>query len=132
MSALYRFNGSICSDLDELRIFLEDILYSLKKYICDEETIYDIRLILDELMVNGVLHGNKKDKCKCVCLEIVLHSDSITIRVSDEGCGVKFDFDSYDYNSLKCSGRGLILVRALTDDLVFNKNEIIVTKRVSL
>ena len=128
----YIFQGTISSDINEIAPFINSALLNIKEIIFDEEIIFDIKLILDELIVNGVLHGNKRNSCKYVSLNISLIDDSIVIQVIDEGDGIDFNFDDYDYSSLKTSGRGLILVRALSDRLILNNNEIIAIKNVSL
>lgn len=128
----YIFQGTISSDINEIGPFINSALLNIKEIIFDEEIIFDIKLILDELIVNGVLHGNKRNSCKYVSLNISLIDDSIVIQVIDEGDGIDFNFDDYDYSSLKTSGRGLILVRALSDRLILNNNEIIAIKNVSV
>lgn len=128
MDAIYTYQGAVSSELEQIKPFVEDVLKRIKEYIFDEETIFDLKLILDELVVNGALHGNELNQEKYVYLNVVLKDTSITIRVVDEGCGI-IEYSSNDcFNSEKCSGRGLILVEALTDKLVFNKNEVIVLK----
>lgn len=130
MDTVYKYNGSVCSDLLQLKDFLENILCNLENYIFDEDTMFDLKLILDELMVNGIIHGNEKDEDKYVHLNIILKESSIIIKVVDEGCGIDCDLNNYDYNNLKSFGRGLILVKALTDNLILNKNEITVVKKL--
>ncbi|WP_138159459.1 ATP-binding protein [Peptoniphilus catoniae] len=130
MDTIYKYKGTVRGDLGELRPFLDSAMINLKKYIYNEETIFDLKLILQELMVNGLIHGNLRDIHKQIKLTIYLRQSSITIKVEDEGEGVDFDFNSYDYKKRSSGGRGLILVKALTDTLVFNKNKVIVMKRI--
>lgn len=130
MDTIYKYKGTVRGDLEELRPFLDSAMINLKKYIYNEETIFDLKLILQELMVNGLIHGNLRDIHKQIKLTIYLRRSSITIKVEDEGEGVDFDFNSYDYKKRSSGGRGLILVKALTDTLVFNKNKVIVMKRI--
>lgn len=130
MQLVYGYEGFICSDLKEVKPFLNETLLKLKNFISDEEVLYDIKLILDELIVNGILHGNCKDICKYVYLKVILRESSITIAVRDEGVGINYDFEDIEFSSDKCCGRGLILVKALTDSLVLDKNTIIVMKKL--
>ncbi|CDZ75385.1 Hypothetical protein ING2D1G_1247 [Peptoniphilus sp. ING2-D1G] len=130
MNTIYKFNGTICSDLAKLKDFLNITLCDLRKYILDEEVMFDLRLILDELIINGMVHGNSCDKCKNVNLTINLKPHSILIKVEDEGDGIEYDFDEYDYRSRKSCGRGLVIVQALSDSLIFNKNEVTVLKKL--
>ncbi|RVU54640.1 ATP-binding protein [Anaerosphaera multitolerans] len=128
MENIFSFKGTVTSDLSEVRPFLKNVLVGLRDHIPDEELMFDLRLILDELVINGVIHGNQENEEKCVSLNVTIENNAIIIKVKDEGCGIKYDFNSYDFRDLKCCGRGLLLVKALTDSLVLNKNEIIVVK----
>lgn len=130
MNSIYNFQGSVCSDLALVKDFLKKTIFNLEKFIMDEEIIYDIRLIINELVVNGALHGNELNEEKKVFLKIDLDRDSIKILVRDEGSGIDYDSSSYDCNSLKCSGRGLFIVEALTDNLVLKGNEVIAIKNI--
>ena len=58
--------------------------------------MFDIRLILNELIINSVVHGNEFNRNKCVnlCLEVV--GNTIRIEVADRRKGIDFDISSYD------------------------------------
>lgn len=129
MDAVYKFRGSVHSDLKCVKSFLESALSSLNHYIYDEELLFEIRLILDELVINGVLHGNESDWHKKVYLNVTLSEDSVIIKVRDEGSGVVYQEEAYDPLDLKTSGRGLIIVQALTDDLILQDNQVIAIKK---
>ncbi len=122
------FNQSVASDINLVKLFLRDALEILHEYNLDEEQSVDVKLILNELVLNGVIHGNKGDVSKKVNLKIFSDQGELIFIVKDEGCGCKFSFDSYNYEEKLCTGRGLVLVRALTDDLILNDNEIIAVK----
>ena len=130
MDLIYKFRGSVNSDLSKVKPFLDSMMYDLNNFIFNQDTLFDIKLILDELIINSVLHGNNKDCLKNVYLSVNLLKDSIVIKVKDEGCGITYNFNDYDFKNLKCSGRGLLLVKALTDSLVLNNNEVIVKKKL--
>lgn len=130
MTTTFEYEGKVKSDLDQLKSFLENAVLNLKEYICDEDTMFDLKLILDELMVNSLFHGNKKDSKKDISLSIRINDESVIIDIEDEGNGVDFDFDNYDFTSRSSSGRGLILVKALTDSLTFDKNRVTAVKKI--
>ncbi len=130
MEVIYSFSGSVKSDLDSVKIFLKTILEKLTEYIDDEDLFFDIRLILNELIVNGAIHGNCENINKLVFLTLILDQEGIKINVKDEGCGINHEIDSYDVEDMKCSGRGLILVEALTDSLILDRNEIFAVKYI--
>lgn len=128
MRTIYTYNGSANSDLNSIQTFLNNISENLLKYIHDDEQFFDIKLILNELVVNGATHGNKNSIDKKVFLDMELTSRGIKIQVRDEGSGIDFDIKSYDVNERKCSGRGLVIVDALTDNLICRENEVIAVK----
>lgn len=130
MKTLYRFNGSIRSNLNEVKPIVDETLFDLKNFIQCENSLFDIKLILDELVINSVLHGNENNFLKNVYLSVCLRTDEVEIRVKDEGEGISYDFDSYNINDLKSTGRGLLLVRALTDKFIMHGNEVIAVKHL--
>jgi serine/threonine-protein kinase RsbW len=116
----FTYNGSICSDLNLIKNFIDEILNKLDKAINDDETLFDIRIILNELVINT----------KCVDLALEVKNRQVKIEVKDEGVGINFDFESYDPEELKFGGRGLVLVRGLSDELYIDKNKIIAIKNL--
>ncbi len=128
MKTIYCFEGSIKSNLNEVKPLVEETLFDLKNFIKCESSLFDIRLILDELVINSILHGNKNNFLKNVYLSVLLKDNEVEIRVKDEGKGVFFDFSNYDAEDLKCTGRGLVLVKELTDRFILHGNEVIAIK----
>lgn len=124
----YTYQGSICSDLELVKGFVENILRELSKMIDSEDIMFEIRLILNELILNGIFHGNKHVESKQVKIAIKIDEYKIIINVKDEGAGIQHDFKSYDPMELKCKGRGLILVEGLSDELILNKNKVTAIK----
>ena len=130
MDTLYKFKGFVNSDLSLIKNFLDSAMKDLNPFIRDQEKLFDIKVILNELVVNGAMHGNKEDLDKKVCLKLILDSDSLKIIVKDEGRGVDFDTALYDCTQKRCNGRGLLIVEALTDQLILNDNEVIAIKNL--
>ena len=121
---------SIRSDLCEIKITLENILGRLCQIIHDESLLFDVKLILNELIINSAIHGNKQDKDKNINLHLQVDNHVIKIEITDEGSGFCYDKDSYDPMVLKCCGRGLILVDGLSDEFYVNKNKVISIKYI--
>ena len=76
-----------------------------------------------EAVGNAIVHGNKCDSSKQVEIRFLIHQDSLTIHVHDEGEG--FDAttlpDPLDpENILKPYGRGVFLIKNLMDQVSFN------------
>ena len=130
MDTLYKFKGFVNSDLSLIKNFLDSAMKDLNPYITDQEKLFDIKVILNELVVNGAMHGNEEDLNKKVCLKLILDRNSLKIIVKDEGRGVDFDTTLYDCTQKRCNGRGLLIVEALTDQLILNDNEVIAIKNL--
>ncbi len=110
------------------------------KFSLANEQCFDIKIILSELLQNAIKHGNECDNNKKIHLDIWFKEQSKTlgIRVKDQGCGfdspIKFKANSLSEGEpmLNESGRGLSIVKALSDDVNFNTkgNTITVLKKI--
>jgi len=127
----FKFQGSVCSDLHDTKIFINKVLSYLEEIICDKNLMFDIRLILNELIINSVIHGNKLNREKCVNLILEIIENSIRIEVVDEGQGIDFSIEDYNPEELKCCGRGLLIVNGLSDEVHIDKNRIVAIKHIS-
>ena len=126
----FNYTGSVCSDLGLIKNFLDEIITKLNMIIANGDTMFDIKLILNELVINGVFHGNECEDTKCVKLSLVVKDKRIIIEVEDEGQGIDYDFSDYNPLDLKCSGRGLVLVKGLSDELIVHQNRITAIKNI--
>lgn len=127
----YLYEGTVCSDLETIRGFIDRTLCNLSAIIKDRDTMFDIKIILNELIVNGALHGNQCVISKCVRLQLEMIDDKLTIVVEDEGKGIDYDICNYDPKDLKTWGRGLVLVNGLSDEFHVEKNRVISVKHIS-
>lgn len=127
----FKYSGIVCSDLDMIKSFVDEVLIKIGGLIKNNDTMFDIRLILNELVINGVLHGNDCITSRCVKLSLELKEDKITIQVEDEGNGIDFDFKTYDPTELNCGGRGLVLVNGLSDEFYIQKNKVTAIKHIN-
>ncbi len=100
--------------------------------------IFEMKLILSELLFNAVIHGNNCDRNKYVIMKLEASEGSISVTIKDEGSGFNYrsliqNFNSED-NLFRESGRGIRLVFKLADNLIFNEagNEIKFSKRIGL
>jgi len=101
----------------------------------DESDIDDLSISLTELVNNAIHHGNRDDITKNVTVTFDVDQKKLTISIKDEGTGfnpnrLRNPLDPE--NLLAEDGRGLYLVRELTDDLEFkiskSGTEIIISK----
>ncbi len=83
----------------------------------------NVRAALGEAINNAILYGNREDRVKRVSVAAVLQPGSLTVTVTDEGAG----FDPASIvdptllgNRQRSQGRGLFLIRSLSDEVDFN------------
>lgn len=109
---MYQFYGTVSSNIESVEVFVDRIIENLENYF-PNEMIFNIRLVLNELLLNSASHGNLYSKDKKVKLYIAISEDTIKLRVEDEGIGLL----SICSNKSMCKlgGRGLKIVEALTD-----------------
>lgn len=87
-----------------------------------EDDLFDLRLCLEEALINAVKHGNKLQKNKEVYLKIKVSPQSIELEIKDAGSG--FDYRNIPVptdkeNLEKTSGRGIFLIKELMDKVEF-------------
>lgn len=97
----------------------------VRKYEISNEKYPNILICLTEAMSNAIVHGNKSDKAKKVSILAKRESDSIVLRVKDEG-------DGFDYSNLPDptipenieapGGRGIFVIKSLSNKCVFHNN----------
>lgn len=122
---MYKVNKRIPSCLEEVKKNVTQVLNDLNKLIDNEELLFNIRLILNELVINGVEHGNCFDKTKYIDFSIYMDEKEIIIKVKDQGGGIKYSKSSYNPQCLKNCGRGLYIVKSLSKELMIEDNEVI-------
>ena len=110
------FEDNIKLSLEEVSTFTKEIIDKLQASGIDEDALFDVRLCLEEALINAVKYGNKKDPSKRVFIRIVSEPDKIEMEVKDEGQG--FDYErlplpTEDQNLEKLSGRGVFLIKNL-------------------
>jgi serine/threonine-protein kinase RsbW len=113
---------SIPSLSENIRI-VESFIDNVKEKFDLNDDIYgNIMIAVTESVNNAIIHGNQSNKDKNVFLELNMEDNTIVFNISDEGNG-------FDYYSLpdptapenidKPGGRGIFLMKALSDELSF-------------
>ncbi len=106
----------------------------------DEDDLTKIGMAVRESMVNAVVHGNRYNANKKVRFSVSKNSESLTVRIADEGEG--FDFESLPdplagENLFRSSGRGIFLIRSFMDEFQIRRlapsglEVVLVKRRVS-
>lgn len=105
---------------------LENFIESLREaYHIGEDTFANILVATTEAVNNAIMHGNKLDEKKTVYVNLeVENKTKLHFTIADEGTG--FDYDSLPDPTLpenleKPCGRGVFIMRQLSDQFIVNK-----------
>lgn len=119
----YKIEKKVQSDISIVKNVVEDILLHIRDGLNDIN-FFNTKLILNELIINGVKHGNLEDVSKSLNINVFINNSCLIIKVSDEGKGIKYNhkkLNEYDYSE---TGRGLMIVEGLSDKLDVDGNTI--------
>ncbi len=119
-------------NVSKVEPFVHDVA---TRYNLSPDTQGNILVSLTEAVTNAVLHGNQGDCRKNVSISLRRKQDALAISVSDEGPG--FDPnqvpDPTAVDHLECcGGRGLFLMRHLSDECRFERGGRTVEMRFKL
>jgi serine/threonine-protein kinase RsbW len=123
-----KFEVEFKSDIGTSQKIINDILQKLDDYLSTDD-IFDLRLILNELVSNSIIHGNKRDSRKHIRLKLIMMENVIDLTVSDEGEGIRIKGQKIP-DSKNINGRGLLLVKGLTDTFEITGNSVRVTRKI--
>ncbi len=90
----------------------------------DDDKKNDVLLVLNEAVMNAIVHGNKNDPEKHVTILALLNSRKLTFKVRDEGGGFDPSMlpDPLDpENLLKPGGRGVFLIHHYANEVHYSK-----------
>jgi len=105
----------IPSDYTRGREVQTRILDEVGKFKYNSDSLFAIKLSLEEAMVNAIKHGNKLDGNKKVYIEALVGPGQTEVIIEDEGPGfdrVEVPDPTAHENLEKCSGRGILLIEA--------------------
>ena len=116
---------SFPSRIQAVSPFVQQLMHFIAKARSTDGSEMDIEIALSEALENAIVHGNREDPDKLVYLTCRCTPDGeVSITVQDEGEG----FDSgalpdptAPENRLRTSGRGIYLMKALMDEIHFEK-----------
>lgn len=110
------------SDLREINLPKQTILSELDRHQYSEESIFGIKLALEEALTNAVKHGNRSDPDKKVIVRYAVTSDRMVVIVRDEGGGFLPENvpDCLSPDRLPVpNGRGILLMKAYMDEVCY-------------
>ena len=110
------------SNISEVEKFVEQLR---EEQQINDDVYGNILIAITEAVNNCIIHGNKNDRSKSVVVTAHLQDDLLTLRAADEGKG--FDFEhlpdpTAPQNLEKTTGRGVFLMRQLSDILKYTNN----------
>lgn len=127
---------SFIMELNEV-VQIKNVIKKLREKLAEvdipQETLWDIQLVVTEVLGNAFLHGTKGLESPRVKIEWFINKNSITIKFKDNGPG--FDHKSWinfeTGDILAEEGRGLFLISKVLDELRFNDkgNELFCLKK---
>ena len=95
------------------------------RYSISKEKYPNILISLTEAVNNAITHGNKNDQEKFVNIKLKESKSGLFIRVKDEGCGFNPEVvpdPTAPENIECCGGRGVFLIKELTDKVKYLDN----------
>lgn len=95
------------------------------KYNIGNDKFPNILISLTEAVNNAIIHGNGQKQEKNVKIQSSIMSKTLCVRVSDEGVGFDPDLvaDPTSADQIECcGGRGVFLIKNLTDEVKFLDN----------
>ncbi|MDF1572206.1 MAG: ATP-binding protein [Bacteroidales bacterium] len=117
-----RKDFEISSASENLRI-VEKVIDDMSLELDLTDEVYGNVLVATmEATNNAIVHGNKSDPNKQVQLEIIKNEEVLVIKIKDQGNG--FDYahvpdPTAPENLEKINGRGIFLMKRLSDDIMF-------------
>jgi serine/threonine-protein kinase RsbW len=106
-------------ELVKVEAFLRNIFESKQ---LPEDSFNKVLLCISEAVINSIEHGNRNTKGKKVSVVVNCQENDMVVEVTDEGEG--FDFDripdpTADENIKKERGRGIFIIRSVSNMLIF-------------
>lgn len=109
-------------EVERVQPFVDELA---QRYQLSPDTQGNILITLTEAVTNAIIHGNGCDCKKKVSVSLLRHADALEVRVSDQGLGFdpnKVPDPTTDECLDKCGGRGIFLMKQLSDDCRFMQN----------
>lgn len=125
MAGVKNISIEIPSLSENIRI-IESFIDNVKeKYQLNDDIYGNIMIAVTEAVNNAIRHGNKDNSTKNVSLSLSLEDGLIKFKIQDEGNG--FDYQQLPdptspENIAKPGGRGIFLMKHLSDEVDFKDN----------
>jgi len=110
---------------ENIRIVESFIDNAKERFHLNDDIYGNIMIAVTESVNNAIIHGNNANKHKNVSLSLELDDNQIKFTIRDEGAG--FDYSQLPdptapQNLNKPGGRGIFLMKNLSDEVSFKEN----------
>lgn len=108
--------------LEQLADVIVCLQEQLKQWNISEEKQVDIKLCIMEAVQNALLHGGSEMVLPKARVMWKCDAEQFCFTVEDNGAGIPLDIRENEYTeTLKESGRGLLLMHVILDEVSFNE-----------
>lgn len=116
---------SIPSLIENIQVIESFIDNAKEDFEINDDMYGNIMISVTECISNAIIHGNHSNADKMVHLELQMQQGLLKCSIEDEGSG--FDYSNLPdptepENIEKLGGRGIFLMRNLSDDVKFEEN----------
>jgi serine/threonine-protein kinase RsbW len=113
------------SMVENIRMIESFIDNAKERFHLDDDIYGNIMIAVTEAVNNAIKHGNNNNKTKNVHLSLALEDAVIKFVVKDEGPGFNYENlpdPTSPENLEKPGGRGIFLMKHLSDEVAFKDN----------
>ena len=115
---------SIPSLIDNIQVIESFIENAKEEFEINDDLYGNIMISVTECISNAIVHGNQSNPDKMVHLQLYMEPGLLRCSIEDEGIG--FDFSNLPdptepENIEKIGGRGIFLMRHLSDEVKFEE-----------
>ncbi len=139
------YSNFVPSSINSIRTVTEDLIHSLQQNYgaLNDSTLFELKVILNELLINAIRHGNLEDENKNVKINAGIDIyGNLYIIIEDEGFGYDYCHicdrlkpfcDDTEPSDATENGRGIMILRSLCDTVKVNSkgNKIVILKKIS-
>jgi serine/threonine-protein kinase RsbW len=111
--------------MENIRMIESFIDNAKERFHLNDDIYGNIMIAVTEAVNNAIKHGNSGNKSKNVHLSLSLDESVIRFVVKDEGTGFNYDLlpdPTAPENLEKPGGRGIFLMKHLSDEVSFKEN----------
>ena len=113
---------SISENIRMIESFIDN---AKERFHLDEDMYGNIMIAVTEAVNNAIKHGNASDRSKNVSLSLSLDESLLKFTIKDEGAGFNYENlpdPTAPENLEKLGGRGIFLMKHLSDEVDFKEN----------